>query len=102
MYEAPNYSSFLSLKITLTDDIAHRLSEIDIPFYDMNFEGKTNAIYYGNGVVMENLLNPGEVAYFRSGNLKDIFIKNVTAGSNGALVLSGTVPTTYVKEALGL
>jgi hypothetical protein len=100
MYQKPNYSSFLSLKITLTDDIATRLSDIDIPFYDANFECKTNAVYYGNGVVMENLLNVGEVAYFRSGNLKDIFIKNVTAGNNGVLVLSATVPTVFVQEAL--
>ena len=100
MYMKPNYSSFLSLKITLANDNPNRLSDIDIPFYDMNFECKTNALYYGNGTVMENLLNMGEVAYFRSGNLKDIFIKNVTAGNNGVLVLSGTVPTVFVQEAL--
>lgn len=100
VYTAPNYSSFLSFKKTLANDNANRLADIDIPFHTANIACTSNAVYYGSGDLCESLLNVGEVAFFDKGNFKDIFIKNVTAGSNGVIIVSATVPTTFTKEAL--
>lgn len=92
--------SFFSLSITLSDDAVHPVTENQVPFYDINIRCMTNAVNYGDGTGMEDYLSVGDVAYFRNGNLGDIFIKNKTAGSNGKVVITGTVPTDWVKEKL--
>ena len=92
--------SFFSHKITLSDDSTHPIIENPIPFYDINLRCITNAVNYGDGTTMDDYILVGEVAYFRNGQLNDIFIKNKTAGSNGEIVITGTVPTEYIKDKL--
>ena len=43
-----------------------------------------------------------DVAWLDNGNLRDVSIKNITAGSNGEMVAVMTVPNAFVKAALGL
>ena len=42
----------------------------------------------------------GDVVSFRNANLRDIFVKNRTAGSNGKVVIVATVPQKVIKEIL--
>jgi hypothetical protein len=49
---------------------------------------------------MSAYMNPGDVAFFQNGNLRDIQIQNYTTGSNGVMVITATIPTEFVKEEL--
>ncbi len=102
MKQPNSYSSFFSLALTLTDDNSTRITDFDIPFYDMNIHCMDNDLYYGDGSIMLTPMGVGDVAFFRNGNLKDIHIKNRNAGSNGTVYCSGTVPQKFVMQQLGL
>jgi len=93
--------SFFSLEKTCTDTVS-RLTENNIPFYDLNIHCFTHPVYYGDGAVMTAYLNPGDVAFFQKGNMRDIHLKNKTAGSNGVIAVTATVPNAYVAEVLKL
>ena len=93
-------TTFYSISITLSDDNPHPLVNTDIPFYDVNLHCYTKALYYGTGTLLEAEIGVGDVASFRNGNLRDIFIKNKTAGENGKIVAVATIPTKYIKKAL--
>ena len=62
-------TSCISLTLTMTADGAVRLTDHDIPFYEVNLHCYTNALYYGNGGVMEAYMNVGDVVSFQNGNL---------------------------------
>jgi len=98
--ETNTYYSFFSLSYTLSNDSANRVCDFDIPFYEMNLHCETNNIYYGTGEICEAPMVVGDVISFRNGNLRDIFIKNRTAGSNGKVILVATVPQEAVKDLL--
>lgn len=102
MKKPSTLTSFFSLSKTQTDDSITPLTEFDIPFYDMNMHCYTNPVYYGDGSTMSAYINDGDVVFFKNGNLRDIFIKNKTAGSNGQVVIVATVPTEFIKEKLRL
>jgi len=91
-------SSVIGLTMTMADDNEHRITENDIPFYDLNIHVYDNPAYYGAMGVVEAKINTGDVAFFRKGNLKDFVFKNYTAGSNTTIVCVATVPTEYVKQ----
>jgi len=93
--------SFFSLEKTASDAV-ERITEYNIPFYDLNIHCYTHPVYYGDGAVMSAKMDPGDVAFFRNGNMHDIQVKNFTTGSNGVVVITATVPTHYVKQELNL
>lgn len=95
-------SSFISLSVSLSDDNVTRLSDVNIPFYEMNIRCVSNPVYYGDGTIMDDYLNIGDVASYRNVNLRDIFIKNYTAGSNGQVIITGSIPNYLTKDKLGL
>lgn len=94
------YYSFFSLSYTLANDTANRICDFDIPFYEMNMHCEDNNLYYGTGEECSAPFTVGDVVSFRNGNLRDIFIKNRTAGSNGKVVIVATVPQAAVKDLL--
>lgn len=93
--------SFFSLKKTCTDTVS-RLTENNIPFFDLNIHCYAHPVYYGDGAVMAAHLDVGSVAFFQKGNMRDIHLKNFNAGSNGVIAVTATVPNAYVAEALKL
>jgi len=94
--------SFLHKVHTATDDNPFRLVNESIPFYEGNFYCISNNAYHGDGVSQQAPFFVGDVVYFPKGNLKDIWFKNYTAGSNTKIVFVGTVPTAEVKSILGI
>jgi len=97
-----NPSSFLSFSKTATADTPFRLTEESIPFYDANFHVLSNDAYYGDAAVLEAPQYAGDRTFFTKADLKDLWFKNYTAGSNTKVVGVATVPTTYVLQSLGL
>ena len=98
--ETNTFYSFFSLSMTLADDATHRVCDFDIPFYEMNMHCETHNLYYGTGEECSAPFTVGDVVSFRNGNLRDIFIKNRTAGDNGKVVIVATVPQESVKDML--
>jgi hypothetical protein len=97
-----NPSSFLSFTKTATADAPFRLTAENIPFYDLNIHCLTHDFYYGDKAIQEADQYVGDVSFFRHADLSDIWFKNQNAGSNTKVVGVATVPTTFVKQALGL
>jgi len=93
-------TSIISLSKTMTADNAEPVTLFDIPFYEANFHCYDNALYYGDGSIMATYMNVGDVLTYKNGNLRDMFIKNKTAGSNGTISITATVPTAFTREAL--
>jgi len=102
MQKPSTLTSFFSLSKTQSTDASEPITEFDIPYYEMNMHCYTNPVYYGDGSVMSAYINVGDVVFFKHGNLRDIFIKNKTAGNNGQVVIVATVPSEFVKDKLGL
>ena len=94
-------TSFYSISLTMTDDNPHPLTNQDIPFYEVNLHCYTNDLLYGNGTILAAKILADDVASFRNGNLRDIFVQNATAGNNGQIVAVATVPTQFLKKQLG-
>ena len=92
--------SFISLSKIMTHDGIEAFTLAPMPFYECNIHCYTHGLYYGDGTIMDAYLPPGGVASFRSGNLADLFLKNLTAGNNGKLVIVATIPNKFVSEAL--
>ncbi len=88
-----SYYSFLSLSYTLSNDNINRVSDTPQPFYECNIHCATHPVYYGTGEICEAPLSVGDVAFFKNGNLQDIFVKNQGAGNNGKIIIVATVPT---------
>lgn len=77
---------FVSVSRTLTSDTPQRVVEFDAWFQECNIHCLTNPLYYGSAGHQEAPLPVGAYAWFVKGNLKDIFIRNFTGGSNGKVV----------------
>ena len=86
----------------MTHDGIEAITLNELPFYEANIHCYSNALYYGDGAIMEAYVNVGDVLSFKNGNLAELFIKNKTAGNNGQIVVVATVPTARVQEALKL
>lgn len=84
----------------MTDDAAHPLTTADIPFYEVNLHCYTNDLFYGNGSIMAAKILAADVASFKNGNLRDIFVQNAAAAANGQIVAVATVPTKWLKDKL--
>lgn len=93
--------SFFSLSKTI-GDTSDRVTDFDIPCYDANIHCYSNPVYYGDGTVMSAKILVGDVAFFQNVNLRDIHLKNVTAGSDAEVVIVATVPSAFIKQELGL
>jgi hypothetical protein len=94
------FPSFYSLEYTLADDGPHKITLNDIYFYEINVHVYDNSIYYGNETTLKAIATAGTVLTFRNGNLKDIMIKNVVAGNNGRVVVTGTIAEPKTKKVL--
>lgn len=94
-------TSVISFSLTMTDDNPHRVTEFDIPYYEVNLHCYTNDLLYGTGEVLAAKILADDVASFRNGNLRDFLFKNAAAGSNGQIVAVAVIPTKFVKKNLG-
>jgi hypothetical protein len=93
-------SSLFSLSLTMTDNLAKRIIEYDLPFYEANIHVYTNAAKYGSSSNVDAVVNAGDVVWFTNGNLRDFMFMNNTAGANTKIVVAATVPTYYMKQLL--
>jgi hypothetical protein len=88
---------------TLTcGDTAKNLDPESIPFYDANIYIYDHDVYYGSGAVQDAIAPKNTVLSFRNGDIKDVFFKNKTSGSNGRIVIVATVPVKQVLDKLRL
>ena len=101
MVEQLPLNSLVSFSMTMSDDAQHRITELNLPFFECNIHVYTNAAKYGAMGVCEAVVNAGDVVYFTKGNLKDFLFQNNVAGNNTTIVAVATVPTYYLKEVLG-
>ena len=92
--------SFISKTITLSDDNPHRLTDDNIPFYEINLHCYNQDCYYGDGVTMGAIITANDIASFKNGNMRDIFIQNKTAGQNTTVYAVATVPHPETKNRL--
>jgi hypothetical protein len=79
-------TGFVSVSRTMTSDAPQRVVEYDAWFNECNLHCLTNPLYYGSVREQAAPLPVGAYAWFQKGNLKDIFIRNFTGGSNGTVV----------------
>lgn len=93
-------SSIIVISKTMTSDNLTPITDKDIPFYTVNLHCYTNPLYYGYGGVLAAQIQPNDVAWLDKGNLRDLMVANVNAGSNGQIVAVATIPNAYVKQAL--
>lgn len=93
-------SSLVVKKITLSDDNEKVLSNTDIPFYSMDIQCQSNAIYIGIGGAMDFILQPSETYWIYNANMRDFLIKNYSSGNNGVAVIIASVPNKFVEQAL--
>jgi hypothetical protein len=70
----------------MTSDVPQPITQVDTPFIECNIHCLSNPLYYGDMSNQEAPLLVGAYAWFRDGNLKDIYVKNYTGGSNGKVV----------------
>jgi len=101
IYIASQLRSIVSFSKT-SGDTATPLTDFDVPTYEVNIHCYTNGVYYGDGNVMGAKIDPGDIAFFKNVNLRDIFIKNQNAGSNGSIYVVAAVPSDLVKKGLNL
>jgi len=92
-------TSFFSFNKTI-GDTAQPLIQHHVPFFEVNIHVYDNDVYYGDGTTMSAIAQAGSVLYFNRGSLRDLYFKNRTAGNDGVVVVSATVPIYYVEEAL--
>ncbi len=78
--------TFFSIEKTLADDGAHPIVDYDVFFEEINLHCQTNSINYGNALIQDAVMPVGSFASFKNGNLKEIYIRNTGAGSNGKVV----------------
>jgi len=93
-------SSIVIISETMTDDNPTPITNKDIPFYNVNLHCYSNSLYYGYGGVFAAKIEAGDVVWLEKGNLRDIMVQNVSAGSNGQIVAVATVPNKYVQQEL--
>ena len=93
-------SSLVIKTITLADDNAHPVVNIDIPFYACDFQCQTNAMKIGAAGAIDFILYPTETYWTYNANLRDFQFMNHTAGDNTKLVVIATVPNAQVEKAL--
>jgi hypothetical protein len=79
----------VSFSITLSDDLPHPITVNDIFVDSANLTCLTNPLYYGDGTVVDNPLLVGDTLPIGNINLRNIFIRNYTGGSNGVLKVTG-------------
>lgn len=95
-------TSFITFSKTATNDSPFRLLDTDLPFYDANIHAYTQNALYGDMTQQLGKIFAEDVAFFQKGNLKEVWFKNAGVGANTNIVAVCTVPTTFVKQELGL
>lgn len=94
--------SVITFDVTATHDNPFNITPHDIPFYTANFHCYTNAALYGSQIAQPGTFGVGAVIDFTNGNLHDFFFRNAVGAANTNIVCIATVPTTFVKQQLGL
>jgi len=90
--------SFVSFSKTATTDSIFRLTDIQVPMYNVNIHALSNNAYYGDRNYVEAPLFINDVAFFDYLDISDVFFKNYTAGSNTKIVAAGSVPVKWLKD----
>ena len=80
----------ISFSVTASDD-ARPITVNDIVVESANLTCQTHPLYYGDGTTVQNPLLIGDTLPIGGVNLRDVFIKNYTGGSNGVLKVTGMV-----------
>lgn len=91
--------SFVSITIT-TGDVAQNVTNDEgIIFRDVNVHVYTNGVYYGDGTTMQGQISANAVVGFQ-GRLraKDMFFKNLVAGNNATVVITGVIDEEIQKS----
>jgi len=90
MVEYPQ--TFISISKTATSDAKFNLCGIsDMWFSELNVHCATNNALYGDVHNQDAPINANDVMSFRDCNLKDIFFKNASAGSNCVIYAVGSL-----------
>ena len=79
-----------SLSKTLSDN-AEPITTENITLDDCNIHVYDYDAYYGNGIYQDAKVTADSVLSYRHLNLREFFMKNVTAGSNSRIVVVGTL-----------
>ena len=77
--------------MTMVDDDVHQISDSDVFFNELNIHVYTNAAKYGNIGVCQAIINAGDVASFKDGNLREFVFQNSVAGNNTTIVCIATL-----------
>jgi len=94
--------SFIRASHTAAADTKFRLAQSDMWFREVNIECFTNNAYYGDLNDQDLTINSGDVLVFQKINLKEIYFKNRSAGSNTKITAAGTLLLPKELEELGL
>jgi hypothetical protein len=86
-------SSFYVKQITASNDEAFTVEdEVDIVLTSVNIHCYTNDAYYGNAGSVLGIIRADAVIWFDSPcRVSDLVFKNLTAGSNCTIVITGTM-----------
>ena len=87
-------SSFYVKSLTASDDGVFSVEdEPTIVLTSVNIHCYTNDAYYGNAAGTLGIIRANAVIWFDSPcRISDLLFKNLTAGSNTTIVITGTLP----------
>jgi len=81
-----------TISVSLTPgDTPKPITSHDVFFEEANFHIYTHDAYYGDGTTMTAVAKSNSILYFRSGNLRDFYFKNYTAGNDCVVVCVATL-----------
>lgn len=96
------YPNVFTLKHTATSDIAFRLASKDMWVREANIHCITNGALYGDAINQDASLDANDILVFQDFNMKDLFFKNATGGSNTTIYIVGIEMTEGRKKDLGI
>jgi len=82
----PYAKTFFSIEKTMTHDGAVPIVDYDVYFEELNLHAYTFSLNYGNALYQGGIMPVGAYASFKNGNLREIYVKNTNAGSDGKIV----------------
>jgi len=94
--------STTTFKHTATSDAKFNLVFQDVWIRDANIHVITQDAKYGDFDTQDAILTTADVASFQDFNLKDLFFKNKTPGSNTTIQVVAIVMTEARQKALGV
>jgi len=93
----PSHTTVYEKTVTATDDLPFQVEPAGSPegetiLSDVNIHCYNNDAYYGNAAIQAGIIRANAVVWF-TGTVKvaDLWFKNLTAGSNCTIVISGLI-----------